>query len=64
MGFPDDFKLIGSKAKLYNRIGNSIAVPLVKTLAKEIKTQLLEKKKVTVQKRTVFIEKSLFDCIP
>jgi DNA (cytosine-5)-methyltransferase 1 len=61
MGFPDNFKLFGSKAKLYNRIGNSIVVPLVKKIAKEIKKQILEEKKSFNQKRTVYMEKSLFD---
>ncbi len=41
MGFPDDFKLIGTKAKLYNRIGNSIVVPMVKAIATEIENQIL-----------------------
>jgi DNA (cytosine-5)-methyltransferase 1 len=41
MGFGDDFKLIGSKANLYNRIGNSIVVPMVEAIAKEIKVQIL-----------------------
>lgn len=39
MGFPDDFKLVGSQAKLYNRIGNSIVVPMVEEIAKQIKEQ-------------------------
>ena len=61
MGFPDNFKLVGSKAKLYNRVGNSIVVPLVKAIAKEVKKQILEEEKSFNQKRTVYIEKSLFD---
>lgn len=42
MGFPDDFKLIGSQGKLYNRIGNSIVVPMVKEIAKQVNCQLLD----------------------
>jgi len=42
MGFKDDFKIIGSKCKLYNRIGNSVVVPMIETIAKEIKKQILE----------------------
>ncbi len=42
MGFSDDFKMIGSKAKLYNRIGNSVVVPMIKEIAKEVKSQILE----------------------
>lgn len=41
MGFPDDFKLIGSQAKLYNRVGNSIVVPMVEEIAREVEIQLL-----------------------
>lgn len=40
MGFSDDFKLIGSKAKLYNRVGNSIVIPMVEEIAHQIKQQL------------------------
>lgn len=36
MGFPDDFKLIGTNSKLYNRVGNSIIVPMAKEIAKEV----------------------------
>lgn len=42
MGFPDDFKLCGSKAKLYNRVGNSIVVPMVEEIAKQVKYQLFD----------------------
>lgn len=40
MGFPKNFKKIGSKSDLYNRIGNSICVPMVKAVAQQIKEQL------------------------
>lgn len=39
MGFPDDFKKIGAKTKLYERVGNSICVPMVKSIADGIKSQ-------------------------
>jgi DNA (cytosine-5)-methyltransferase 1 len=42
MGFPTSFKLIGPKANLYNRIGNSIVVPMVEEIARNIKLQFLE----------------------
>ncbi len=42
MGFRDDFKLIGSKSKLYNRIGNSVVVPMIKSIANEVKKQILD----------------------
>ena len=40
MGFPDDFKLVGTNAKLYNRIGNAIVVPMAKAIAVEVNNQL------------------------
>ena len=42
MGFPADFKLVGSLAKMYNRIGNSICVPMVKAIAEEVYNQILK----------------------
>lgn len=45
MGFPDEFKLINSKSELYKQVGNSVAVPMIKEIAKQIKVQLLKKKK-------------------
>lgn len=42
MGFKDDFKLMGSKSNLYNRIGNSVVVPMMEMIAKEVKCQLLD----------------------
>lgn len=42
MGFDNNFKLIGSKTKLYNRVVNSIVVPMVQEIAKEIKKQIFE----------------------
>lgn len=43
MGFPDDFKLIYNRAELYKQIGNSVAIPMIKAVAEQIKTQLLKK---------------------
>lgn len=40
MGFPDNLKLIGTQSKLYNRVGNSIVVPMVEAIAKQVKEQL------------------------
>lgn len=39
-GFPDSFKKVGAVSQQYARIGNSICVPMVKAVAKEIKNQL------------------------
>lgn len=43
MGFADNFQWIGSNAKLYNRIGNSIVIPMIEEIAHEIKKQLFSK---------------------
>jgi DNA (cytosine-5)-methyltransferase 1 len=52
MGFPDDFKLIGIQSKLYNRIGNSIVVPMVEAIAQQVQAQFfnVEYKKTYRQK--------------
>lgn len=39
-GFPDSYEKVGSTADLYNRIGNSIVIPVVSAVAVEIKNQL------------------------
>lgn len=56
MGFNDNFKFIGSKAKLYNRVGNSVVVPMIEAIAKEVKNQILESKNTNI-----FTPNSLFD---
>jgi len=43
MGFPDDFKKIGTTSKQYNGVGNSIVVPMVVKIAKEVNNQLFSK---------------------
>ena len=35
-GFPRDFKMRGSKQNRYKQIGNSVSVPLIKSISKEI----------------------------
>lgn len=61
MGFKDDFKLIGSKAKLYNRIGNSIVIPMVEEIAKEVKEQILNKTDEVIECKKPVKQMSLFD---
>ena len=38
-GFPENFKKIGLKSKLCERIGNSLCVPMIKEIAKEVEKQ-------------------------
>ena len=61
MGFPDNFKLIGSKGKLYNRIGNSIVIPMVEEIAKEVKVQILESGNLIQKPVREMKQSSLFD---
>lgn len=39
-GFPDDFKLILSDSSLYKQFGNSVTVPVIEAIAKQIKEVL------------------------
>ena len=61
MGFKDDFKLLGSKAKLYNRIGNSIVIPMVEEIAKQVKKQILSKTDEIIKCKKPIQQMSLFD---
>ena len=61
MGFDDDFKFVGSKAKLYNRVGNSIVIPMVEEIAKEIKAQILNQTDKIIKSKKPLKQTSLFD---
>ena len=39
MGFPANFKKLGSSQQQYKQIGNSVAVPMFKEIAKELVNQ-------------------------
>lgn len=39
MGFPDDYIKVGSKANLYNRIGNSVCIPMIHSVMQNILQQ-------------------------
>lgn len=41
MGFPDKFKKINNTSELYRQIGNSVCVPMIKEVTRQIKIQLL-----------------------
>lgn len=42
MGFPSDFKLVGPTAQLYARIGNSVCVNMIESIAREIVAQFFK----------------------
>ena len=46
MGFSDKFSINTKKTEAYKQIGNSVCVPMIEALAKELKNQLFEKNKV------------------
>lgn len=56
-GFPDNFKKVGSKANLYERIGNSVCVNMISEVAKQIKIQLIEEENNLVENPFQFLEK-------
>ncbi|WP_242202614.1 DNA cytosine methyltransferase [Aestuariivivens insulae] len=41
MGFPKQFKLINNRSELYKQVGNSVAIPMIKEVANQVKKQLL-----------------------
>lgn len=58
MGFPENFIKIGSKAKLYERIGNSVCVPMIKCIANELVLQFWNREKKDYNmNETEFLEK-------
>lgn len=42
MGFPDDYLLSGSKSKQFERIGNSVCIPVFASVINEILSQIFE----------------------
>jgi len=41
MGFPEGFIKINNNSELYRQIGNSVCIPMIKEITKQIKSQLL-----------------------
>ena len=52
MGFPKSFKFPVSRTQMYRQMGNSVAVPVVKLLAKEIGATLVEARTVKGVKKS------------
>lgn len=50
MGFPENFKKIGLKSKLYERIGNSVCVNMIKAIAIQIDKQIFNKGDINMAK--------------
>lgn len=56
-----NFKLIGPKSKLYNRVGNSIVIPMVEEIAFQLKEQILSKTDEIIQSKRPLRQISLFE---
>ena len=39
MGFPNSFIKVSTNGKLYNQIGNSVSIPMIEAVGKEIVNQ-------------------------
>lgn len=52
MGFPKNFKIPVSRTQMYRQMGNSVAVPVIKAIAKEITTTLIEAKLIKARKQS------------
>jgi len=46
MGFPKKFRLINNRSELYRQVGNSVAVPMIKEVANQVKQQLITSIKI------------------
>lgn len=56
MGFPSDFKKIGTNSKLYERIGNSVCVPMISAISKEVINQFWSNKNNNKMNINEFLE--------
>lgn len=52
MGFPKSFKIPVSRTQMYRQMGNSVAVPVIIEIAKEITSTLLAAKLIKAQKKS------------
>lgn len=57
-GFPEDFKKIGKETQLYERIGNSVCVNMIKEVGIEVKNQILKEKESEDMNPFEFLERT------
>ncbi len=62
MGFPDDFKKIGTLSKLYERIGNSVCVSMVEEVGREIVNQFYTSKREDSMNIKEYLETIYKEC--
>ena len=63
MGFPDDFLKTGKKTDLYERIGNSVCVPMIVAVAKEILNQFFDNEEKKSMKESEILERLYTDSL-
>jgi len=63
MGFPNNFKRIGTDAQLYARIGNSVCVPMIEAVANQIVKQLFTEGVYDMNSTNTFLEKTYQEAI-
>ena len=56
MGVPESFAIPVSDTQAYKQFGNSVVVPLVAEVAKEVVASLLTKKSLTIEEQLIFRE--------
>ncbi|WGX75478.1 DNA cytosine methyltransferase [Paraclostridium bifermentans] len=49
MGFPCDFKKVGLKSKLYERIGNSVCVNMIEAIANQVYNQIFNMEEIDLK---------------
>jgi hypothetical protein len=54
MGFPDSFKIHPNKGEAYRQIGNSVCIPMIKEIGKQIKQQLLTNRNEPADTNAIF----------
>ena len=52
MGFPKTFKIPVSRTQMYRQMGNSVVVPVIKEIAKEITSTLIDANLIEAQKQS------------
>jgi DNA (cytosine-5)-methyltransferase 1 len=52
MGFPDDFIIPVSDTQAYKQFGNSVVVPVIEAIAREMVKSLLSNPKGPIQRRS------------
>lgn len=57
MGFPNNFKRLGTDTQLYARIGNSVCVPMIEAVAKEVVKQIFTEGEEEMNPTSTFLEK-------